>query len=155
MIKMALERSYNIPLRKAFMRTPKYRRAKKAVTELRLFLQKHMKSDNIKIGKVLNKKLWERGIRNPPHHIKINALKEDDGTVRVELFGVPIELKKEEKEKGKEGKKEKETVEKKVKEEKSPKVEKKQEVIAEKKTPEEKKDKEESSKEIKSPQEKK
>ena len=45
-----LERTYNVPLRKEFLKVPKYKRAKKAVTALKQFLVKHMKSDNIKIG---------------------------------------------------------------------------------------------------------
>ncbi len=90
----AIERTYNIPLRKDFLRAPRYKRAKKAVSALKLFLQRHMKSDDIRIGKHLNKKLWEHGIKNPPHHVKVNVLKEDDGTVRAELFGAPKEEKK-------------------------------------------------------------
>src|SRR3989338_7491137 len=103
---MALERTYNVPLRKDFMRAPKYKRAKKAVNALREFLKRHMKSDIIKIGKFLNQKLWEHGIRNPPHHVKINVVKEDDGTVKAELFGVKFEEKKEtKKEEKKQGEK--------------------------------------------------
>ncbi len=89
-----LERTYNIPLRKDFLRTPRYKRAKKAMSALRIFLQKHMKSDNIKISKQLNESLWNHGIKNPPHHIKVNVVKEDDGTVRAELFGAKKEEKK-------------------------------------------------------------
>ena len=46
-----LERTYNVPLRKEFLKVPKYKRAKKAVKALKQFLAKHMKSDNVKIGK--------------------------------------------------------------------------------------------------------
>lgn len=105
---MAVERTYNIPLRKAFLRAPKYKRAKKAVTELKIFLKRHMKSDSIRIGKFLNQKIWEHGIKNPPHHVKVNAVKEDDGSVKAELFGMPKEEKKQErkqKSQKKEGKK--------------------------------------------------
>lgn len=96
MIKMAkLERVYNVPLRKEFLKVPKYKRSKKAVTAIKNFLTRHMKSENIKIGKELNRKIWEKGIKNPPHHVKINAVKEDD-VVYADLFGFDAEPKKEE-----------------------------------------------------------
>jgi ribosomal protein L31E len=99
---MALERTYTIPLRKEFQKAPKYRRAKKAVNALRAFVAKHMKCENVLIGPRLNLKLWERGIKNPPHHVKVNAVKDDKGeSVRVELFGFEFKAKekKEQKEK--------------------------------------------------------
>ena len=48
--KIVLERVYNVPLRKEFLKAPRYKRAKKAVTALKQFLVRHMKSDKIKIG---------------------------------------------------------------------------------------------------------
>jgi large subunit ribosomal protein L31e len=102
MIEMADERTYIIPLRKGWLKAPKYKRAKKAMTTLKEFLAKHMKSDNVKIGNTLNLKIWERGIKNPPHKIKVSVVKEADGTVKAELFGfkykeVKVETKKKEK----------------------------------------------------------
>ncbi len=73
-----MERMYNVPLRKEFLKVPKYKRAKKAVTALREFLVRHMKSENIIIGKDVNEYIWDNGIENPPHHVKIVAKKEDD-----------------------------------------------------------------------------
>ncbi len=73
-----MERMYNVPLRKEFLKVPKYKRAKKAVTALREFLIRHMKSENIIIGKDVNEYIWDKGIENPPHHVKIIAKKEDD-----------------------------------------------------------------------------
>ncbi len=102
-----LERTYNIPLRKEFMKAPKYKRTNKAVIALREFLAKHMKSDSIIIGSYLNSKLWERGIRRPPHHVKVTAVKDEKGVVTAELVGAPQPKPKEEKE-GKAGKARKE-----------------------------------------------
>ncbi|MFH1510663.1 MAG: 50S ribosomal protein L31e [Candidatus Woesearchaeota archaeon] len=93
--KQVLERTYNIPLRKEYLKAPKYRRAKKAINAAREFLIRHMKSKNIKLGDELNKKIWSCGIKNPPHHIKVAAIKYDDGTVKAELVGFPIEKPKE------------------------------------------------------------
>jgi large subunit ribosomal protein L31e len=88
--KITIERTYNIPLRKEFQKVPKYKRAKKAVTALRKFLTRHMKSDKIKLGKHLNELVWNNGIKNPPHHVNVSVVKEDNGTVRAELIGKPI-----------------------------------------------------------------
>ena len=97
-----IERVYNVPLRKEFQKAPKYKRAKKAITALREFLEKHMKSDNIKLGKFVNELIWKHGIKNPPHHVKISVLKDEDNIVYAELEGKPLPLPKEKKEEKKE-----------------------------------------------------
>ena len=103
-----IERTYNIPLRREWLNAPSYKRAKKAMAAVRSFLQKHMKSDNVKLGGHLNRHVWKRGIKHPPHHVKVTAIKDDEGIVRAELFGHKIEEKKKEEPKGKlEGLKEK------------------------------------------------
>jgi large subunit ribosomal protein L31e len=89
--KVILERTYNVPLRRQFLKSPKYKRAKKAMNTLKEFLVKHMKSDKILVGRHANMKIWERGIKSPPHHIKIVAKKYEDGTVKAELEGAPEE----------------------------------------------------------------
>jgi len=114
---MALERVYNIPLRKEFQKAPRYKRAKKAVNALRNFLKKHMKSEDIKIGKQLNLKIWKHGIKNPPHHVKVNAVKDDKGIVKTELYGIPYEEVKEKKKEAKKGKEEKKEGKKQIKKE--------------------------------------
>ncbi|MEA3429989.1 MAG: 50S ribosomal protein L31e [Nanoarchaeota archaeon] len=88
-----IERTYNVPLRSEWLKAPRYRRAKKAGRALKEFLAKHMKTDikNIKVGKYANLKIWERGIKNPPHHIKINVTKDDEGIVKAEIVGAPVE----------------------------------------------------------------
>lgn len=95
MINMAtIERTYNIPLRREFIKAPLNRKAKKASIALREFLVKHMKSDNIKIGKSLNEELWKHGIKNPPHHVKVSVIKDEKGAVYADLFGVKIDIPK-------------------------------------------------------------
>jgi len=84
-VKIVLDRVYNVPLRKEFQKVARWRRTEKAVTALRQFVAKHMKSEDVKIGKYANKLLWKHGIKNPPHHVKVNAKKDDKGKVMVEL----------------------------------------------------------------------
>ena len=87
-----LERQYNVPLRKEWRKAPLYRRSKKAVSALRQFLAKHMKVDikNVKLGPYLNDKIWARGIRFPPHHVKVNVKKDDKDIVTAELVDAPV-----------------------------------------------------------------
>jgi len=101
---MALERIYTIPLRKEFSRAPNYKRTKRSVRTIREFLQKHMKCDNVKLGKYLNLELWKNGRKNPPPRIQVKAIKDkikikdkDVEIVKAELINAPIEFKKEEK----------------------------------------------------------
>ena len=82
-----IERVYNVPLRKEFRKVPRWKKTNKAVTALREFLVKHMKSEDVKLGKELNEKLWQHGIKNPPHHVKVNVTKDEKGVVKAELFG--------------------------------------------------------------------
>ena len=100
--KPVMERVYNVPLRKEFQKSPKWRRTKKAVKALREFIVKHTKSEEVKIGKYLNLELWKHGIKNPPHHVKVKATKDNKGVVLVELAELPkeaiLEIKKAEKE---------------------------------------------------------
>jgi len=89
-----IERTYTIPLRKEWLKSPKYRRAKKAVTAVKDFLIKHMKSEDIKLGKYLNENIWKHGMKNPPCRIKVNVLKDDQNVVRAEIFGKEIATEK-------------------------------------------------------------
>ena len=98
--KKVLERVYTIPLRRETLKVPPFRKANKAAKTVREFISKHMKSDNVSIGKYLNLRIWQHGAKNPPHHVKVNAVKDDKGKVFVELVDAPKEkIKVEEKKK--------------------------------------------------------
>ncbi len=79
-----MERVYVIPLRDV-KRVPRTIRSPKAVRLVREFLQRHMKSEDIKIDSSVNEKIWERGIQKVPPKIKVKATKEEDGSVLVTL----------------------------------------------------------------------
>jgi len=81
------EKIYVIPLRRIFSGFPKYKRANKALRGVREYLEKHLKTDKIRIGKGLNDEIWKHGIKEPPHHVKVSAKKDKDGIVSAELFG--------------------------------------------------------------------
>ncbi len=112
----AIERTYTIPLRKKWLKSVRYKRAKKAVRAIKEFLARHMKADeeNIRIKKYLNLELWKHGIRNPPSRVKVTVSKDEKGIVTAELFGAPKEEKKEEEKKVEEKKEETKPAEKKA-----------------------------------------
>jgi len=92
-----IEREYVIPLRRRFRHVPSYKKTPKAVKTIKEFLVRHMKIydrdlKKIKIDKYLNEALWFRGIKNPPHKIKVKAIKEGE-IVRVELVEFSDKLK--------------------------------------------------------------
>jgi large subunit ribosomal protein L31e len=71
-----LEREYIIPLRRGFLKVPRYKRSKKTISVIEEFLKKHMKADVVKIGKYLNEYVWQDGIKNPPSRVEVRAVRE-------------------------------------------------------------------------------
>ncbi|MGD2249315.1 MAG: 50S ribosomal protein L31e [Candidatus Methanofastidiosia archaeon] len=71
---MEEERIYTVPLRKA-KKSPRNKRAPRAVRELRQFLQRHTKIDRIVISKKLNERIWSRGIQKPLPRVRVRARK--------------------------------------------------------------------------------
>lgn len=87
---MVEERIYTINLRKEFRKTRRYKKLKVAVRAAREFMQHHLKSENVRMGPYLNKKLHERGRENPPPRIQVKAWQEKDAW-NVEWVGAPVE----------------------------------------------------------------
>lgn len=92
------EKVYVIPLRDKVRVVPRYKKTNKAVKTIKEFLVRHMKIRDrdlkkIKLSPYLNEFLWERGIRYPPHKVKVKAFM-DGEVVRVELAEVPYKLEK-------------------------------------------------------------
>lgn len=85
-IKSEIERDYVVPLRRGFRRITGYKKSAKAMRTLRDFLQRHMKSDKVRLGLHLNEFIWANGGKNPPHHVKVHVWKSGD-EVRAELHG--------------------------------------------------------------------
>ncbi|MBT4630605.1 hypothetical protein HOC06_00040 [Candidatus Woesearchaeota archaeon] len=95
-----MEREYIIPLRKEFSKVPRYKKSSKSIRAIKKFISKHMKTENVVIGKYLNNEIWKNGPKNPPSKVSVKAVKEED-KVKVELIGAPEEIIKEEKPKKK------------------------------------------------------
>lgn len=80
------EKTYIIPLRREYLKAAYYERSKRAMSALFAYLKKHTKAKTILIGPQLNESIWEKGIRNPPHKVKVTATIDKD-VAKVELFG--------------------------------------------------------------------
>ena len=80
-----IERIYTVPLSRAWI-GPKQRRAKRAVTILKEFTSKHMKTDKVNIQKDVNEALWKKGIGSPPRKIQVKMIKDEEGVVEVFLI---------------------------------------------------------------------
>jgi large subunit ribosomal protein L31e len=93
-VKHVLEREYVIPLRSEWNKVVGYKRARKAVVAVKEFIAKHMKVtdrdlDKVRVDIYLNNEIWYRGGRNAPNKIKVKAVKDSEGIVRVTLAEVP------------------------------------------------------------------
>ena len=83
-MKSGEERIYTIPLRKA-KRSQRKKRSPKAIRELKDFLRRHTKTDDIKIDSKLNEKIWEKGIEKSPSKVRVRVKKEEEETVTAYL----------------------------------------------------------------------
>ncbi len=82
------ERVYTIPLG-IVKSVPIYRRSNRAITEVRTYLARHMKTpiENVKIDQSLNEVIWARGDMKPPLRVRVRAVKFEDGGVEAEFAG--------------------------------------------------------------------
>lgn len=79
-----LERIYTIPLRKAKDLT-RSRRADNAVRDVKRYLVRHMKADNVWLDQTVNEALWSNGKYSIPSRIRVKATRFSDGVVEVTL----------------------------------------------------------------------
>jgi large subunit ribosomal protein L31e len=82
------ERVYTIPLG-IVKCVPIYRRSNRAMSEVRKYLARHMKTsvENVKIDPGLNEVIWARGDMKPPLRVRVRAVKFEDGGVEAEFAG--------------------------------------------------------------------
>ncbi len=141
-------RDYIFNLRKGFLKTPSWKRSKKAIAVLRSLIARHSKVKTVRLGKWLNQEIHKHGAKSPPSRVKVNVkiekytdkkTKAEALIAKAELSELPpraIRLAKLEEEK---------KAEKKVKEKLPEKIEEKPE---EKKKPSEKEERKKSKKEL-------
>ena len=94
-----LERTYNVPLRKEYMKAPRWNRTKSGHCLAPILSQAHeIRRSQIEQG--IERIHVEARHQKPPHHIKVKAVKDEKGVVKAELFDAEKPASK--KEKGKE-----------------------------------------------------
>ncbi|MFH1425645.1 MAG: 50S ribosomal protein L31e, partial [archaeon] len=86
-------KEFIIPLRKEWRKVANYKRAGRAVREIKKFVARHMKTpghdtSQIKLDVYLNNELWFRGKTKPHAKIKVKVLKEGD-KINVYLAETP------------------------------------------------------------------
>lgn len=81
---MSEERIYTIPLRNA-KSAPRWKRSKRAITEVKIFLDRHTKAEEILLDRSINEKIWERGAKKPPSKIRVKVAETEEGFVEAKL----------------------------------------------------------------------
>lgn len=92
-----LERVFTIPL-SVTRQIPKTKRAPRAIKEIKEFVRRHMeertssededekgKKRDIWIDYKLNELIWSKGIEHPPGHVRVKAIRFEDGLIEVSL----------------------------------------------------------------------
>ena len=82
-IEVVEEKVYTIPLRHVWVVTPRGRRAPRAVRDVRNFVARHMKSDEVAVSNEINSEIWSRSINKPPRKITVRAVKDKEGKVII------------------------------------------------------------------------
>jgi large subunit ribosomal protein L31e len=78
------ERIYTVPLKEA-LNAQRYRRSERAVMVLKAFAVRHMKAKEVSIDTSVNEAIWARGIKSPPHKIRVKMTKDDEGKVTISM----------------------------------------------------------------------
>jgi large subunit ribosomal protein L31e len=82
-IEVVEEKTYTIPLRHVWVVTPRGKRAPRAVRDVRDFVSRHMKAEDVAISNEINSAIWSRSINKPPRKITVRAVKDKEGKVIV------------------------------------------------------------------------
>jgi large subunit ribosomal protein L31e len=82
-IEVVEEKVYTISLRHVWVVTPRGKRAPRAVRDVRAYVARHMKAEDVAISNEVNSELWARSINKPPRKITVRAVKDKEGKVIV------------------------------------------------------------------------
>jgi large subunit ribosomal protein L31e len=77
------ERIFTIPLRNV-KKAPRWKRSNRAIAEIREYLMRHTKSEDVILDAAINEKVWDRGSQKPPSRIRVKVTEEED-IVKAEL----------------------------------------------------------------------
>jgi large subunit ribosomal protein L31e len=98
------EKIFTISIRKSLANAPRWEKSKRGVDVVRDFLKRHMKGDEVKIGKSITEEIWKSGNQHPPSKIRIKAIETEEGegeekkkVIKAEMLGVVFPEEKEKK----------------------------------------------------------
>jgi len=66
-------REYTINLRRGFINVSRFKKAKRAINEIKKFVLRHTKCKEVWISPEVNQVVWKRGIRKPPAKIRVKV----------------------------------------------------------------------------------
>ena len=75
------EKVFKIPLREDWVKKPRVARVNRSVDTIRLFLERHTKTGDIKLSQALNESLWTNGAKKPPAFAKVKVVRNEKGKV--------------------------------------------------------------------------
>jgi large subunit ribosomal protein L31e len=55
---------------------------------LKAFAVRHMKAGTVKVDAAVNAAVWARGIKSPPHKIRVKMTKDDEGLVTITMADI-------------------------------------------------------------------
>jgi large subunit ribosomal protein L31e len=82
-IEVVEEKVYTIPISKLGYTSDRAHRAPRAVRDVRAYVSRHMKADEVALSNEINEAIWGRGINKPPRKITVRAVKDKEGKVVV------------------------------------------------------------------------
>jgi large subunit ribosomal protein L31e len=82
-IEVVEEKIYTIPLHHVWVVTPRGKRAPRAARDVKAFVARHMKAEDVALSNEINSAIWARGINYPPRKISVRAVKDKEGKVVV------------------------------------------------------------------------
>jgi large subunit ribosomal protein L31e len=82
-VEVVEEKVYTIPIGKLGYATDRGHRAPKAIRNVRNYVSRHMRADEVSISNEINEAIWKRSINKPPRKIVVRAVKDKEGKVVV------------------------------------------------------------------------
>ena len=82
-IEVVEEKTYTIPLHHVWVVTPRGKRAPRAARDVKAYVARHMKADDVALSNEINSAIWARGINKPPRKISVRAVKDKEGKVII------------------------------------------------------------------------
>ena len=82
-----VERVYTISLGRIYEES-RPKRGRIAIREIKAHARRHLKASDVRIGTALNHFIFRDSMASPPRRVKVRAVKDDSGLVRLDLFGL-------------------------------------------------------------------